>query len=95
MDDSITVDGLAALLDDQSEPPYLELTLRCNGQEYRVAILAAGGEWAVRVADSWGKSCTDPEDLYATQADALLVALLIAIDDSRKHEESVRLTDAE
>jgi hypothetical protein len=83
VEDSIEIGGLASIVDEGEEPPFLDLALRCNGQEYRAAILAAEGSWAVRVQDDWGRSCSEETDLYATQGDAILVAMLIALDHSR------------
>jgi hypothetical protein len=86
-DDIVCIAGLAPILDEGKDPPpFLELTLRCNGREYRAAIIAAEDEWAVRVRDASARSLTEDVDLYATQGDALLVAMLIALDDSHRYD---------
>jgi hypothetical protein len=85
--DLVQISGLATILDEgEGAPPYLELTLRCNGHEYNAAILAAESDWVVRVRDGSARSLTEDVDLYASQGDALLVALLIALDDSRSRD---------
>jgi hypothetical protein len=88
-DDNVEIRGLASILDEGEEPPFLDLTLRCDGQEYRAAVLAVEDSWAVRVSDDWGHSCSEEADLYATQADAILIAMLIALDHSRAHAHAV------
>jgi len=83
MDDAVEIAGLSPLLDEGPDTPVLDLTLRCNGATYRASILPVETEWAVRVRDEWDRSCTEDVDIYATQTDALLIALLIVLDHSR------------
>ncbi len=72
--------GLRALLEAEEDPPYLDLTLRLQGRQFRAAILAADGEWTVNLRDERGKSCPGSGELYDAQADAILAAMLIALD---------------
>jgi hypothetical protein len=84
MDDAIEVTGLAPLLDDDETLPYLDLQLRAAGRCFQVAVLVADEEWTVNVRDERGKSCPGSGDLYPTQADAFLAAMLIVLDITRR-----------
>ena len=90
MHDTVEIEGLTPLLDDDEEPPYLELTLRCNEQSYRTTILPADGEWTMRIEDGLGKSCPGSGEFYPTQADAILAAMLTALALSPPLAESSR-----
>jgi hypothetical protein len=83
VDDAIRIEGLSVLLDDDIQPPYLELGLGCGGQTFQAAILAAEEDWAVIVRDENGRPCVGDGELYATQAGAILAALLTALETSR------------
>jgi hypothetical protein len=65
LDDTVTVTGLAEILEDEEELPYLDLSVRCLGRSYRAAVLAS-------------------DELYETQADAILAAQLMALDLARR-----------
>jgi hypothetical protein len=80
MNETVEIEGLTPILDDDEEPPYLELVLRCNEHAYRAAILPADGEWTLRIEDALGKTCPGSGEFYATQADAILAALLTALE---------------
>lgn len=84
MSDEIEVTGLAALLQDEENLPYLELSLRLQGELFRAVVLAAGDEWTVNVRDGRGKSCPGSGDGYDTQAAAIVGAMLIVVA-STKH----------
>lgn len=85
LDDTVTIAGLAEILDDEEELPYLDLTVRCLGRTYRAAVLASDGEWTVNLRDERGRSCPGSGELYETQADAILAAQLMALDLARRH----------
>src|SRR5947209_19933162 len=85
LDDAVTITGLAEILDDEEELPYLDLTVRCLGRSYRAAVLAGEGEWTVNLRDERDRSCPGSGELYETQADAIVAALLMALDLARRH----------
>lgn len=81
--DTVEITGLSAVLDEDAELPYLDLDLKCGDQAFRVAILAADGEWTVNVRDGRGKSVPGSGELYAAQSDAIVAALLICLQAGR------------
>ena len=83
MDDAIEIQGLTPFLDDEEDPLVLDLTLACHGRIYRAAILPAEEEWAVNMREAGGRPCPANGELYATQADAILAAMLTALELSR------------
>jgi hypothetical protein len=93
MNDTVEIEGLTPLLDDDEEPPYLELVLRCNEQTYRTAILPADGEWTLRIEDGFGKTCPGSGEFYPTQADAILAAMLTALELSPPVADSAQTAD--
>jgi hypothetical protein len=86
MDDTIEISGLNVLLEEDADPPYLDLTLRCNRQEYRAVILAAEEEWAVNVRSQDGALHSEDGELFPSQAAAILAAMLIALDHSTRSD---------
>ena len=84
MEDAIEVAGLVPLLDDDEVLPYLDLHLRSAGRSFQAAVLIADEEWTVNVRDERGRSCPGSGDLYATQTDAILAAMMIVLDITRR-----------
>lgn len=83
MNDTVQVDGLEVLLDDDDLPPYLSLRMRCNDREFQSVILAVEQEWALNIRDERGVSCVGDGELYGTQASAILAAMLTVLETSR------------
>lgn len=88
MNDTVEVEGLSVILDDEVDPPYLELRLRCNGQEHTATILAAEDEWALNLRGGEIQSEPDDVQLYPAQSDAIVAAMLIALETSRASSHS-------
>jgi hypothetical protein len=82
-DDRLEIEGLAAILDEDTELPYLDLTLRYGARSYRVAVLLTEDGWTVNVRDSRGKSVPGSGEFYPDQGSAVLAASLIAIESAR------------
>lgn len=82
--DALEIVGLSDILDEDEELPYLDLGIRCADRTFRLAILAAEGQWTVNLRDERGRSCPGSGEFYDTQSDAILAALLIALDLSRR-----------
>lgn len=79
-DDTLEVRGLSVVLEAEQEPPYLELLVRCGAESYRAAILAAGGEWTLRLTTEDGEPVPSPDEPFATQHVAVYAALLSVLD---------------
>lgn len=78
-DDTLEISGLSAILDEDEDLPYLELTLRASRGSFRAAILQAEGSWTVNVRDENGRSCPGSGELYDTQGEAIYGAMLLAL----------------
>lgn len=83
-EDLVQIRGLSAILEEGSEPSYLDLRLRSNEREYRAVILLAGEEWTLNVRDEAGRSCPGSGEMYVTQSGAVLAAMLTALELSRE-----------
>jgi len=82
-EDMVEVLGLSVILDDDVQPPYLDLTLRSGGKTFRAGIMAAETEWALSVREDGGAHLPSDGELYATQEGAILAAMLIALQVGR------------
>lgn len=82
-DDRLEIEGLAAILDEDSELPYLELVLRYGVRTFKAAILSADEGWTVNVRDESGRVVPGSGDIYADQAAAIVAASLIVVDTAR------------
>ncbi len=82
-DDRIELSGLGAMLDEETELPYVDLHLHCGGRNLTAAILISEDQWTVNVRDERGRSVPGSGELFPTQADALLAALFIALHVAR------------
>jgi hypothetical protein len=78
----VTINGLEALLDEDADPPYLELRLHAGTRDFAASILAVENNWALTMREDQGHPMPDGGDLYSTQADAILAALLTALHES-------------
>lgn len=84
MSDAVEVAGLEEVLDEDEELAYLELRLRCRDRTFRAAILRGEEEWTLNLRDERGRSLPGSGELYATQADTIVAALLLALEVSRQ-----------
>jgi hypothetical protein len=82
-EDAVEVSGLGVLLDDDPEPPVLELGIRARQSTFRCTVLAVEEEWALNVRDERGVNLAADVELWATQAGAILGAMLVALDSAR------------
>ena len=82
--DSVEVEGLILLIEDDPEPAILELVLRSGGRTFHAVILAAEQEWTLNLRDGEGRRCPGSGEMYPAQSDAVLAALLIALHEGRQ-----------
>ena len=79
-DDAVEVLGLSSVLEEEGELPIMELKVRANGHGYRASILTADGEWALSMREEGGTHLRREEAMYATQGEAIVAAMLAALD---------------
>lgn len=77
--DEVTISGIDVLLDEEADPPYLELRLRAGTRSFVAAILATEDLWALNIRDEQNHALPSDGELYATQSDAILAAMLTAL----------------
>jgi hypothetical protein len=82
MEDTIEITGLSVLLDEEFPRPFLDLTLRCNGQTFRAGILAVEDDWALHLKREDGERIPSDGEFYPTEAGAILAALLCVLEAS-------------
>jgi hypothetical protein len=82
VDDEIEIAGLGELLDADAAP-VLDLRLRCAGRSFRAFVMVAEEQWTVSVRDDLNRTCPGSGELYATQADAVMASLLMALEATR------------
>ncbi|PZS09457.1 MAG: hypothetical protein DLM70_01645 [Chloroflexi bacterium] len=78
--DTVEVDGLSTMLDEDADLPVVDLRLRSNGRSFRAIILPAGEEWALSLRERGAIHVPSEDIVYPTQAHALVGALMAAVE---------------